>query len=82
MKAQQTIDLKLSDTEVEGMIRCDWNAGTRIEAGESLHLICLDGKVWKLIDREAELLGFLRPENCRSCADIRSEIQKIISHSD
>lgn len=66
--------IKLTETEIEGMFCGGYEAGVELPVNDRTKLVCLDGNVWKLKSDDGELCGFLRPENCISCEQLRSEI--------
>lgn len=69
--------MKLTETEIQGMMMGNWEAGTRLDVTPTVRAVCLDGCVWELQNCDEELLCTMNPTAMGTDRELKQVISAV-----
>jgi len=78
MSKKQRQQVELTETEVEGMMASCWGEGVQKKITVSHMAVCLNNNVWKVIDEQEAVCGFVKPDNCETSIQVREAFCDIL----
>jgi hypothetical protein len=74
---QEMRNTVVGSTVVEGMMIGGYAEGTELRLSDDVIAECVNGEVWRVINAEQELLGYINPLNLGTGAEVAAEIEDI-----
>jgi hypothetical protein len=72
-------ELKLSATEVQGMMIGGYEADASLQVADGYMAWCIDGECWSIENGDDELVATVNPTNAISCREVVVALRRIVA---
>lgn len=72
-------ELELTHSQIEGMLRAGWDRGARVPLYGRRSAVCIGDGLWKVVDQQGTIHGFVKPENCVTSKEVREVFAEVVS---